>query len=367
MIHIILGTRAQLIKMAPILVELQNRKIDYNFIFLAEHKETMNSMLEMFGIKKPDMILGNLNKDINKVSTIIFWSLKILINTLLYRRRIFKNYNRNSDKEIVLVHGDAPPALLGALMGKIAGLKIGHVESGLRSYNLFNPFPEEIIRILTFKIADYYFCPGDWAMKNLQKKNGIKINTAENTLLDSLKLAIKNENKINVDIPKEKYCIATIHRFENIFNKDKLEKVIKIIEEISGKIKVIFILHPPTKEKLEKFDFMKRLIANENIKLRPRYDYFKFIKLVNNSEFVISDGGSNQEESYYIGKPCLLLRYKTERKEGIDHNVILSEFKIEVIRKFVENYKEYKRRPIIDNISPSKIIVDSLIKITAKD
>ncbi len=72
MIHIILGTRAQLIKMAPILVELQNRKIDYNFIFLAEHKETMNSMLEMFGIKKPDMICGNLDKDINKVSTIMF-------------------------------------------------------------------------------------------------------------------------------------------------------------------------------------------------------------------------------------------------------------------------------------------------------
>lgn len=105
---------------------------------------------------------------------------------------------------------------------------------------------------------------------------------------------------------------------------------------------------------------MDRLKKNKNIELTPRYDYFEFIKLLNKSEFVISDGGSNQEECFYLGKPCLLLRNETERKEGIDKNVVLSNFDEKVINDFINNYQKYKFKMISDKQSPSKMIVNKI-------
>ncbi|MBS3093534.1 UDP-N-acetylglucosamine 2-epimerase (non-hydrolyzing) [Candidatus Pacearchaeota archaeon] len=356
MIHIILGTRAQLIKMAPIMKEMQNQNIDYNFIFLAQHKETMNSMIEMFGIKKPDVIIGNIDQDITNSRTMALWSMKVITYALLNKNKVF----RNDKNGIVLVHGDAPPAFLGALIAKCSGLKVAHIESGLRSFNLFSPFPEEIIRILTFSLTNYYFSPGDWAINNLKKYRGKKINTKENTLLDALHIALKNLDKIEVDIPTQKYCMATIHRFENISEKNKFKEILDIIENISKKIKVLFILHPPTRKKLEEYRLLEKLKENKNIELRPRYDYFEFIKLVINSEFLITDGGSNQEECYYLGKPCLLFRNETERKEGLGKNVLLSKFDKSVIDNFVDNYLKYKFDTLDNNLSVSKMIVNEI-------
>ncbi len=358
MIHIILGTRAQLIKMAPIMKELQDRGIKYNFIFMAQHKETMYSMLDMFGLKRPDFVIGDLDKDITSVETMIKWSIKSLIYGIFNQEKIF----RGDENGIVLIHGDAPPAFLGALMAKSAGLKVGQVESGLRSFSLLNPFPEEITRILTFPLVDYYFCQDNVSIKNVKKYNGIKVNTKFNTLIDSLRLAIRNEKKIKVNVPKEKYCVVTIHRFENISNKERFEEIIKIIEDTSKKLKVLFILHPPTKAKLEKYNLIDRLKKNKNIELRPRYDYFEFIKIMNKSEFIISDGGSNQEECFYLGKPCLLLRNETERKEGLGKNAVLSKFNSKLIDNFLNNYKRYKIPSTKDTMSPTTIIINKIRK-----
>ena len=357
MIHIILGTKAQLIKMAPIMVELQKRKIDYNFIFTGQHKETIKELIETFKLKKPDYILYE-GKDITKISQMIIWTIQCLIHTFRNKKKIFKN-----QKGIVLVHGDAFSALLGAIMAKISGLKIGYIEAGLRSFNLFHPFPEEIVRIITSKFADYHFCPGEFAFNNSKKYKGEKINTEINTLYDTLKLVIENQSNIQIDIPKEKYCLASIHRFENIFNRKRLLFIVNVLGEISRQIKILFILHKPTKEKLENFNFYQKLKENPNIELRPRYDYFKFIKLLLNAEFIITDGGSNQEESYYLGKPCLLMRRTTERKEGLGKNVVISNYDKEIINDFINNYQRYKLDVSNFDISPSKIIVDYLEKL----
>ena len=356
MIHIILGTKAQLIKVAPVMIELQKRKIDYNFIFTGQHKETIKELIETFRLKKPDYVLYE-GKDITKISQMIIWATQCLTHTFRNKKKIF-----NNQKGIVLVHGDAFSALLGAIMGKIAGLKVGYIEAGLRSFNFFHPFPEEITRRITSRFADYHFCPGEFAFNNSKKYTGEKINTEVNTLYDSLKLVIENENDIQVDVPQEKYCLVSIHRFENMFKKNQFSFILKILEEISKQIKVLFILHKPTREKLENFGFYQKLKENPNIELRPRYDYFKFIKLLSNAEFVITDGSSNQEESYYSGKPCLVMRKTTERKEGLGKNVVISKYDKEVINDFINNYQKYKLNSLNFKISPSKIIVDYLVK-----
>ncbi|SVE15550.1 uncharacterized protein METZ01_LOCUS468404, partial [marine metagenome] len=145
MLHVIIGTRAQIIKMAPVMKELEKRGIDYNFIFLAQHKETMYEIMAQFGIKKPDIIIGDTGKDITNVKDMIFWSFRVIIYSFFKSKMIF----RDDKHGVVLIHGDAPPLFLGALMAKRQGLKVAQVEAGLRSFNYFKPFPEEITRVFS--------------------------------------------------------------------------------------------------------------------------------------------------------------------------------------------------------------------------
>ena len=356
MIHIILGTKAQLIKMAPIMAALQGKQLDYNFIFTGQHQETIAQLRKNFGIKEPDVVLYQ-EKDITGLLQMFFWMLRILFKTIFYRNQIFKKQGSN---DIVLIHGDTFSTLLGALIGKVAGKNVGHIESGLRSFNLFHPFPEEITRILTFGLTDYYFCPGDWALQNLKKFRGVKINTRFNTLLDSLVLANKKINRAVIEVPAEPYAVVSLHRFENIFNKKVFHQIIDYLLEISKTMQLLFILHPPTQEKLENYNFTNLLEEAEKIELRPRYDYFKFIKLMQKSEFLITDGGSNQEEAYYLGKPTILLRRATERQEGVGANVVISNYDINIIRDFVTRYHDYARPPVRLEKSPSEIIISNL-------
>jgi len=358
MIHIILGTKAQLIKMAPLMLQLQENNIPYNFIFTGQHKETIDDLRENFTIKLPDVIL-HCGRDITSIPPMLFWFVKILFKAFFFKTSIFQGDKKKSS--IVLIHGDTFSTLLGAIMGKIAGFKVAHVEAGLRSFNIWNPFPEELTRLATFRLSDIYFCPGQWAVDNLKRFPGIKINTRYNTLLDSLNLALEVK-ETGLSIPSKPYCVVTTHRFENLYSYSILERNISLIEQIAKRIRVIFILHPVTHRKLIQMNLEKRLENNLSIELHPRYDYFSFIRLIDQSEFIVTDGGSNQEESFYLGKPCLLLRKTTERTEGIEKNVVISHYDESKILGFVKNYTQYRTNPLRKSYSPTKMIIDYIIK-----
>jgi UDP-N-acetylglucosamine 2-epimerase (non-hydrolysing) len=157
MIHVVLGTKAQLIKMAPVMRRLREREIQYNYIATGQHRDTMHDMLTEFELPPPDVTLYT-GPDITKPFQMAKWTASILRRCITSRKEIF-----GQDKQgIVLVHGDTLSTLLGALAGRLAGLKVGHVESGLRSFHLFDPFPEELTRLLTFRLSHLLFCPGDW-------------------------------------------------------------------------------------------------------------------------------------------------------------------------------------------------------------
>lgn len=357
MIHVVVGTKAQLIKMAPIMVELQKRGHDYNFILTGQHKDTIGELFKNFGLKEPDFVLHQ-GKDITGIAQMFLWSIRILLKAIINKKALW----REDKNGVVLNHGDTFTTLLGSLLAKLSGHKNAHIESGLRSYNLFHPFPEELTRILVFHLTDYYFAPGDWALDNLKKYSGIKVNTQLNTLFDTLTLATTEIDSINIHVPDHAYVVVSIHRFENIFSKPQLTKLIGYINKISEEFKVLFILHSPTRKKLKEFNLYTELEANTQIELRPRYDYFQFIKLVKESEFIITDGGSNQEECFYMGKPCLLFREATERQEGLNKNVALSNYEEKTIEKFIQHYGDYANSPFNANHKkPSDIIIDNLL------
>lgn len=334
---------------------LHRERIPYNFIFTGQHQDTIEELRNSFQIKEPDITLYR-GQDIVSIVSMIGWSIRILFKTVFTKKEIFKN----DSKGIVIVHGDTISTLLGALMGKLAGLKVGHVESGLRSFKLFHPFPEELTRIATFTLCDYFFCPGEWAIDNLKKYNGKKINTRMNTLFDALQWALGNLNQIDVTIPQEKYCVISIHRYENVNTINNFTSIIRTVEKIAERLQVLFVLHPITEKKLHTHGFYTRLQENPHVELRPRYSYPQFIKLVHRSEFMVTDGGSNQEECFYLGKPCLLLRKATERQEGLEKNVCLSHMEDDIINDFINDYSQFSLPHLQKQAAPSSVIVSAI-------
>lgn len=358
MIHFVIGTRAQLFKMAPIMRECQARNLEWRWIYTAQHKDTIQSTLDTFEIKKPDYTLFDWDTEAKTMSKMWYWFGKTLLQ-LSRGKKILDGYTGKSN--IVLTHGDTLTTWWGALLGKLYGCRVMHVESGLRSFNIFKPFPEEINRLITFRLTDIYASPGSWAIDNLRRYKGTKINTLENTQMDVLRFGLERCESADIETPKVKYVVASIHRYENIFSESRFTEIVDRIEDIAKQFRVFLVQHPATKEQLNKLARLRdRLNHNKNIVLLPRLEYLQFIKMVKHSEFVITDGGGNQEELFHLGKPTLIFRNETERQEGLGVTAVISKLDKVIIKEFMRDYKKYSTKPFSKTAHPSTIIVDAI-------
>ncbi len=352
-LEVFIGTKAQLIKMAPVMLELEKRGIDYYFTLTGQHENTMSDLIKSFGITTlPKEFLPMKEADSNL--KILFWLWNAAKKIVTSKRVLTKH--------VVLVHGDTLSTLLGAIYAKKIGGMVGHVEAGLRSQNYFHPFPEELIRVLVSKLTDYHYCPGDIPLNNLQGVSGQLIDTKKNTILDTIQLAESKHSMLRESHPS--FAVISIHRFENLNNVRRLQKIVDIFLEISKEISLKFILHPVTTKILKRKNLYRKLSEAKHITLCERMNYFEFSKLLVNSKFLITDGGSNQEEAHYMGLPCLLMRNATERNEGLNENVVLSKYDHTIVWDFVNTHKakEWKFKKL-QTSSPSKIIVDHLCTI----
>lgn len=354
MIHVFLGTKAQLIKMAPIMQTLQSRGIPYNFIHSGQHQETMNDILEDFSLPGPDSYVID-GPDIKTKAQVPKWM--YLCEKRTRPSSECWSGRAKGSRDIVLVHGDTLSTLIGALAAKRMGFDCGHVESGLRSFHFFHPFPEEIVRLMTFRLANILYCPDDASMTNVSGFGKKKIvHTHGNTMLDATKIA----TAIAGGGESVDYGVVSIHRYENIFRAARLEWIVDQVIQISRERKILFIMHPPTEQRLRITGLYERLKAEAGIELRKRLSYFKFAGILGQAQFLITDGGSNQEESSYLGLPCLVMRKSTERQEGIGRNVLISNYSEEIIQSFFDHLNDYRTPPSGFNNSPSNIIVDDL-------
>lgn len=358
MIHFIIGTRAQLFKMAPIMLECEKKGLEWRWVYTAQHRDTIQETLDTFGLPPPAFTIVHWDTEAKTMGKIWKWFLKMLL-ALPKSKRILGGYT--GKKHILLTHGDTLTTWLAALMGRLTRTKVMHVESGLRSFNMMKPFPEEINRLITFRLSNYYACPGDWAVNNLKRYKGEKINTGENTQIDTISYGLKNADKADYKIPKGKYVVASIHRYENIFKEERFNEIVDRLEQIAKELPIYLVQHPATREQLDKLPAIKaRLENNKKIHTLPRLEYLPFIKLIKHSEFVVTDGGGNQEELYHMGKPTLLFRDETERQEGLGTTAVISRLNPEIIAGFMKNYKDYQHPPTVGRKlkSPSKIIVE---------
>ncbi|WP_440877757.1 UDP-N-acetylglucosamine 2-epimerase [Vibrio natriegens] len=362
MIHILIGTRAQLIKMIPLMREMQDRGIDYNFIFMAQHRITIYEMLQDFDLKAPDFVLCDEGSDIVSTGKMVHWSLKVLWRGFWSKKNIF----RGDKNGIVLIHGDAPPLFLGAVLAKLQGLKVGSVEAGLRSFNMMTPFPEELTRVFTARLGliNVFFCQDDTSLRNAQAYGkGRCVHTQGNTIIDAIRLA----KHLNQQMPSgelndaEPFVVVTLHRFETISNKEGLNRIVELVNRITREFRVKFILHPPTRAALQKSGHYHQLKQNKQLDLLPRMRFIDFNALISKAAFLVSDGGSNQEETAYLGIPCLLFRDETERQDGLGENVVLSHFDTHIIDAFIANPEEYRRPMREQKCRPIDVIIDDVM------
>lgn len=363
-IYVFIGTKAQYIKTAPLLRLFDSAGISYILIDSGQHAEFSKRLRKELKVKEPDVSLAS-KGNISTVFDAAVWFIRYVIMAI-FRPSILKQKIFPQGAGVCIVHGDTPSTLLALILAKRGGLKVAHIEAGLRSFNIFRPFPEELIRIICMKFSDFLFAPSDWAYNNLisMKVKGKLINVRQNTNVEALFYTLENNiTTIEVEPP---FCLMTMHRVETILNRQRLTFVVELAERLAERMTVVFVLHDPTKKKLQEFGLIERITKNPKIFSTSLVDHAIFLTYMSKAEFVITDGGSIQEESYYLDVPCLVMRSETERMEGIGTNVRLGEFSTDKIDQFLSNYSMLRRGSRVINEQPSARILEVILKATGR-
>jgi UDP-N-acetylglucosamine 2-epimerase (non-hydrolysing) len=358
-IHIFVGTKAQFIKMAPIMQELDRRGIDYNFIDAGQHASLTGELLDQFDLKTPDIRLRDTGKSITTIWQAVGWFFSSMWQLLFRKQQILETVFEGN-KGICLIHGDTLTTLVSLLYAKRCGIKVAHVEAGLRSYHLLDPFPEEIIRLFAMRYSDILFTPSSWAYDNLEKMGYTykAIDVGGNTVVDAVRYALQKADA--EQRPVQPYVVFTIHRVETIYSRQRLSVVVDLIEQIAHGYRVLFVVHEPTQQQLLRFGLYDQLSQNDSVTLSPLQPYLQFVALLSGAEFVVTDGGSIQEETSFLNVPCLIMRTKTERMEGLGENAFLADFDQGKIDHFLHNLSDSKLKEPNSEIYPSAMIVGYL-------
>lgn len=306
----VFGTRPEAIKMAPIIKELERRKIEQVICVTAQHRQMLDQVINLFEIK-PDYDL-NIFKEGQTLTDITINALKGLEEVV-----------KKELPDILLIQGDTTTVFAGALAAFYQKIKIGHVEAGLRSYNLYSPYPEEANRKLTGVLTNFHFAPTLSNRDNLLREgyDEKSIFITGNTVIDALKYTIKDDYKFKdevlsqIDFENKKVILLTSHRRENI--GEKMEHIFsgikRAVEEVKDAI-VVFPVHlNPRVREIANRVFKE----NEDIYLVEPLEYEPFTNLMARSFIVVTDSGGLQEEAPALGKPVLVIRDETERPEGI--------------------------------------------------
>lgn len=367
-ILLIFGTRPEAIKMAPIFKEFKNHNsiFEVRVCVTAQHREMLDPVLDFFEIT-PDYDL-----DLMKPNQNLF---QLTSHILLGLKKVIESFT----PDYIFVHGDTTTTMAASLAGFYSGTKVCHIEAGLRTNNLKSPFPEEMNRQVTSRIANFHFAPTQESKENLIKENINKdtILITGNTVIDALKFSSNRiqtlEDKEIIFLkktinPHKKIILVTAHRRENFgIGFINICEALKEIAIQNKEIEIIFPVHlnPNVSEPVNKI-----LGDIENVKLLNPLGYPAFVWLLNKCYLIITDSGGIQEEAISIGKPTLVLRNETERKEaitsggvilvGVEKNKIISECNL-LLNDFTKYNKMTVPQTIFGDGKASEKIVKFII------
>lgn len=312
----IFGTRPEAIKMAPLVKKLEESE-DFESILCvtAQHRHMLDMVLDLFDLKADyDLDIMEHGQSISDITIKVLKGMEDIL--------------KKTKPDIVLVHGDTSTTFVGALAAFYQQIPVGHVEAGLRSGNIYSPYPEEMNRKLTTNLANLYFAPTIGNYNNLIKENidKNKIFITGNTVIDALLEVVKDdyvfETEIlnNIDYANKKLIVMTCHRRENWGQPmvDIFEAVAETAKE-NKDVEIVFPVHlnPKIRELAQKI-----MGGVEGIHLIEPMDYQPFANLINKAYFILTDSGGIQEEAPALGKPILVLRRETERPEAVEAGTV---------------------------------------------
>ncbi|SHH69414.1 UDP-N-acetylglucosamine 2-epimerase (non-hydrolysing) [Anaerosphaera aminiphila DSM 21120] len=356
----VFGTRPEAIKMAPIVKELEKRKnIESVVAVTGQHRQMLDQVLSIFNIKPDyDINIFKPGQTLTEITT----------NSMLGLEKVLDEVK----PDVLLIQGDTTTVFSASVAAFYKKIKIGHIEAGLRSGNIYSPFPEEANRKLTGILTNYHFAPTETNRDNLLREGYDEKNifVTGNTVIDALKYAIKDnyvfdEEILNsIDYENKKVILLTSHRRENI--GQPMENIFKAVEDVvmeEKDVEVIFPVHlnPKVREIAHKY-----FDGKDRIHMIEPLDYLPFSNLMNKVYLVMTDSGGVQEEAPALGKPVLVLREETERMEGVladtakllgtDYKVIYDNFKNLLHNKDEYNKMAHAINPYGDGNSAKKII-----------
>ena len=361
----IFGTRPEAIKMPPIVKELESREeIDCIVCVTAQHRQMLDQVLDVFKIQ-PDYDL-----DIMKQGQTLS---DITSRVLLGLEEVIKK----EKPDIILVHGDTTTTLAGAMAAFYNQVKIGHVEAGLRTWNLQSPFPEEANRQIVDCITDFYFAPTEKSKENLLRegKAESKIYVTGNSAIDALKTTVSQnyQNEIFDWLENDKLILLTAHRRENL--GDPMRNMFKAIKRVLEENDGYKVIYPVQLNHLVRQVADEIFEGNEKVKLIDPLEVIDFHNFLNKAYIILTDSGGIQEEAPSLGKPVLVLRDTTERPEGIEAGTLklatTDEDRIySLLTELIQNKEEYDKMAKASNPygdgTTSKQIADIIIEKLSK-
>lgn len=355
----VVGTRPNFIKTAPLIREMNKHKeIRQVLVHTGQHYDEAMSkaFFEDLEIPKPDINIGvGSASDVAQTAKIMLGFEKILAK---------------ERPDLVVVVGDVNSTFAAAITAKKCGIKVAHIEAGLRSFDM--AMPEEINRILTDHMSDFLFTTEESGNKNLInegiEKNKIFFvgNVMIDTLLNHKEKAKKSKIMSKLKLDKNNYCVLTLHRPSNVDNKKSLNYILDILTEIQKNLKIVFPVHPRTMKNIKKFKLGEKVKNLGNLVLSEPLGYLDFLCLMSNSKFVITDSGGIQEETTVLGVPCITLRSNTERPVTLEQgtNMLVSTDKNKIIdasNRIIEGADARGRIPELWDGKASKRIIDILL------
>lgn len=355
----VIGTRPEVIKMAPIIWALQQRKdFSTTVVNTAQHRSLLDDMLSLFNIKPDvDMNIMRESQSLTDLTGNLFIGMSKIINT---------------SYDFVIAQGDTTTTFVSAMVAFYQKIPFGHVEAGLRTYDKFNPFPEEINRVFVGQLATLHFAPTEVERKNLlsEKIADSSILVTGNTVIDSLYHWVEKDIALPFDVPKNKKIILlTLHRRES-FGEPLLEvfSAFKEIVEKNADVHVVYPVHPnPNVNDIAQ----KMLSQTPGITLLKPVRYDQFVQLLKSAYLVCTDSGGIQEEAPALNKPLVVLRAETERPLVVEKGVakLVGTKQSSIVRTVTElltDANEYRKMQ--KNISPygdgraSERIVDAIAR-----
>lgn len=301
----VVGARPNFMKVAPIHRAFQkySNTIEHLIVHTGQHYDTnmSDSFFNDLNLPEPNYFLG-VGSGSHAVQTA-----KIMVE--------FEKILLDEKPDLVLVVGDVNSTVACSLTAVKMGIKVAHIEAGLRSYD--RAMPEEVNRLATDAISDYCFLTEPSGMMNLKSEgfDETKMFFVGNTMIDSLEFATEKskEQEIYSKYEKGSYALLTMHRPSNVDDKDQLTEMVETFLEIAKDIKIVFPVHPRTKNSLEKFGLKEKLENEQNIDLLGPLGYLDFLAMMQKAKFVLTDSGGIQEETTKLLVPCITLRTSTER------------------------------------------------------